>query len=203
MTDSELTQRQTRQIEESSMDKHLLRCFQGEVAKQCRWGILAIEDLEEALRGINSGKLSTAYGMSRIWMSVQTFLVAVGNISKLLWPPQPRIADRGPDLRASLGIKESSCLKTRSFRNHFEHFDERLEEFFLSLGSEQFCYIDSNVSPGGISSLAGNVEDSKVLRHLDSKSWRLQFRGESYELKPLYEEMVELSQKAEAVVRER
>lgn len=183
------------------MDKHLLKCFQREVGKQCRWGILAIEDLEEALRGIDSGKLSTEYGMSRVWMSVQAFLVAVGNISKLLWPPRPKIVDRGADLRTSLGIEESSCLKTRSFRNHFEHFDERLEEFFLSLGSEQFCFIDSNVSPGGIRSLAGNIEDSKVLRHLDSKSWKLLFRGESYELKPLYEEIVELSRKTEAVAQ--
>lgn len=185
------------------MDKHLLRCFQGEVGKQCRWGILAIEDLEEALRDIDSGKLSTEYGMSRVWMSIQTFLVAVGNISKLLWPPRPKIAGRGADLRASLGIEEGSCLKTRSFRNHFEHFDERLEEFFLSLGSEQFCFIDSNVSPGGIRSLARNVEDSKVLRHFDQQSWRLIFRGECYELKPLYKEIVELCRKAEVVARER
>ena len=184
------------------MNKHLLRCFQNEIAKQCQCGILAIEDLEEAIWGIDTGKLSSTYGMSRIWMSVQTFLVAVGNISKLLWPPRPRMANRGTDLRASLDIEESSCLKTRSFRNHFEHFDERLEEFFLSLDPEQFCYIDSNISPGGISSFAGNIEDSKVLRHLDSKSWRLLFRGESYELKPLYEEIVELSRKAEAVARE-
>jgi hypothetical protein len=185
------------------MEKHLLRCFQLEVSKQCRWAILAIEDLEEALTGLNSGKLAHQYGMSRLWMSIQTFLVAGGNISKLLWPSQPNIPDRGTDLRASLGVKDNSCFKTRTFRNHFEHFDERLEDFFLSLGPGEFFYIDSNVSPGGISSLATGIDQNKVLRHFDPESWRLIFRGESFEIEPLYKEIVELYRKAEAVALER
>lgn len=149
------------------MENHLLRCFQGEVAKQCWWAILAIEDVEKALKDLNSGKLTNAYAMTRLWMSFQTFLVAAGNISKLLWPQSPKIADRGTDLRASLGVEDSSCLETRTFRNHFEHFDERLENFFLSFGPGEFFYIDSNVSPGGISTLAKNIDESKVLRHFD------------------------------------
>lgn len=181
------------------MEKHLLSCFQLEVGRQCRWAILAIEDLEDALKGLESGKLGHEYAMSRVWMSIQRFLVAVGNISKLLWPPQQRIPNRGPELRASLGVDEGSCLKTRSFRNHFEHFDERLEEFFLSLSSGEFFYVDCNVSPEGIGSLATGIDQNKVLRHFDQKSWRLIFRGESYELEPLFKEIVELRKKAEAV----
>jgi hypothetical protein len=186
-----------------TMEKQLLNCFQLEVVRQCRWAILAIEDLEEALKGLTSGKLAHEYGMSRLWMSIQTFLVAVGNISKLLWPSQPQLPDRGPDLRASLGVGDTSCLKTRTFRNHFEHFDERLETFFLSLKPSEFFYVDANVSPGGINSLATGIDQNKVLRHFDQESWRLIFRGECYELEPLYKEIVELYRKADAVARER
>ncbi len=185
------------------MEKQLLNCFQLEVARQCRWAILAIEDLEEALKGLTSGKLTHEYGMSRLWMSIQTFLVAVGNISKLLWPSQRQIPDRGPDLRTSLGVVDTSCLKTRTFRNHFEHFDERLETFFLSLKPGELFYVDANVSPGGIDSLATGIDQNKVLRHFDPESWRLIFRGECYELEPLYKEIVELYRKADAVARER
>ena len=135
------------------MEKQLLNCFQLEVARQCRWAILSIEDLEGALKGLTSGKLAHEYGMSRLWMSIQTFLVATGNISKLLWPSQPQIPDRGSDLRVSLGVGETSCLKTRTFRNHFEHFDERLEAFFLSLKPDEFFYVDANGGNKGVGSL--------------------------------------------------
>ena len=82
-----------------------------------------------------------------------------------------------------------------------EHFDERLEDFFLSLEPGEFLYVDSNVSPDGIKSLATGIDQNKVLRHFDPESWRLIFRGEFYELEPLYKEIVDLCQKAESVER--
>jgi hypothetical protein len=175
----------------------ILRIFQGEVVKQCRYAILAIEDLENALKGMNEQKLTTSYGMSRIWFSIQAFLVATGNLSKLLWPPAPHIPERGTELRASLSVDEDSCLQPRTFRNHFEHYDERLEKFLLSLEPPNFSYIDSNVSPGGIKSLAPYVDEKLVLRHFDQKTWTLIFRGETFHLEPLFKAICELLPKAE------
>jgi len=183
------------------MDDKLLKCFQFEVARQCRWAIMAVEELEETLSGLKSEKLSNQYGMNRLWMSVQNLLVAAGNISIWLWPSKPKIPGRGPNLRASLGVKDTSILKSRTFRNHFEHFDERLETFFLSLAPEQFLYVDTNVSPGGIDTFISGIDQRKVLRHLDSKSMRLIYRGESYKLEPLYREIIKLCQKAEDASR--
>ena len=61
--------------------------------------------------------------MDRIWCSVQAFLVAAGNISKLLWPPKPLLPERGAELRANLSVGDDSPLEPRTFRNHFEYFD--------------------------------------------------------------------------------
>ena len=61
-----------------------------EIEKQCKFGIVASYDLENALKSHN---------MDRLWYSVQGILLAPGNISKLLWPSNTQSADRGNELR--------------------------------------------------------------------------------------------------------
>jgi hypothetical protein len=113
-----------------TMDPRLLRIFQLEVVTQCQFAIMAIEDLENALKDMNDMNRPASNGMTRIWYSIQAFLIATGNLSKLLWPSTPAILERGSELRASLSVEDNSCLQPRTFRNHFEHYDERLENFF-------------------------------------------------------------------------
>jgi hypothetical protein len=48
-----------------------------EVERQCRFAIIAAADLDAALAVLDR---------DHIWYSVQAFLVAAGNVSKLLWP---------------------------------------------------------------------------------------------------------------------
>jgi len=177
------------------MEPRLLRILQLEVVKQCQFAIMAIEDLENALKSMNEGTLPN--GMTRIWYSIQAFLIATGNLSKLLWPPIPIILERGSELRASLSVEDNSCLQPRTFRNHFEHYDQRLEEFFLSLEPPNFSYIDGNVSPGGIQSLASHVDEKWALRHFDPETWAFLFRGEPVHLEPLVTAICELLPKSE------
>ena len=75
--------------------------------------------------------------------SVHSFLTHAGNVSKLLWPTNPRrergeskedyktqckeTNDRGGHLRRELDISEQHPLKDRTLRDHLEHFDERLD----------------------------------------------------------------------------
>ncbi len=185
------------------MNPRLLKAFQLEVVNQCHFAIMAIKDLENAVKDMNDVTRPAADGMTRIWYSIQAFLIAAGNLSKLLWPPTPGISERGPELRASLSVEDSSCLQPRIFRNHFEHYDQRLEKFFLSLEPPNFSYIDRNVSPGGIRSLASHVKEKSVLRHFDQEAWTLLFRGEPFDLKPLVKAICELLPKAKQVTDRR
>jgi len=57
------------------METRILRIFQREVERQCRFALIAVQDLNQALQTVD---------MDRIWYSVQAFLVAAGNVSKLL-----------------------------------------------------------------------------------------------------------------------
>lgn len=73
---------------------------------------------------------------SGVWLSVQSFLTATANISKLLWPAGVTRSDnksrwrkfRSERLRAELGIDNSSPLKDRKVRNSADHFDERIDD---------------------------------------------------------------------------
>lgn len=80
-----------------------------------------------------------------IWVSIQSILVAAGNVSKILWPSWKPSEVRGEMLRMLLNIDESNLLSDRKFRNHFEHYDERIEDWFEKNSSA--VYTDSSISP--------------------------------------------------------
>lgn len=62
------------------------------------------------------------------WCSIQSILVATGNVSKILWPSK-KFKVRGIRLRKLLNVDDTNPLSDRKFRNHFEHYDERVDEW--------------------------------------------------------------------------
>ena len=89
-------------------------------------------------------QLSNSADPVEVWGSIQSTLVAVANVSKILWPVKKHMA-RGKQLRELLGIDDDNLLSDRTFRNHFEHYDERIEEWFDSNNSA--VYMDSRIDP--------------------------------------------------------
>jgi hypothetical protein len=161
---------------------HALKdAFLIEIEKQCKFGIMASYDLENALKSHN---------MDRLWYSVQGILLAAGNISKLLWPSNPQSVDRGNELRTLLSVVDRSALTPRTFRNHFEHFDERLEQWASS--STRHNIVDSSVLPPGV---IKGIDAGDFLRNLDPTSGSVTFRGDSYDLRPVVQEIIGLWQR--------
>jgi hypothetical protein len=172
------------------MDEHVLGVFQSEVRRQCNFVRIALEDLGRALRRNDD---------DRIWFSIQAFLAAVANISKLLWPGQMkkvRIPERGPELRKNLEVPSISPLKERTFRNHFEHFDERLEKWATTSHARNM--IESLLGP--YASVQG-VDPGDIMRHFDPAKQELVFRGELYEFKPVLAALNTLQGVVEAAIR--
>lgn len=164
------------------METMILRIFQREVERQCKFALIAVQDLNQALQTNDK---------DRIWYSIQAFLVAAGNISKLLWPPRPLLPERGVELRSSLSVSDDSPLEPRTFRNHFEHFDERLERWATS--SERHNFADSNVGP--LSMIVG-LEPGDFLRNFDTTNFAVTFRGDIYHLQPVANAILDLWQRA-------
>ncbi|PNS00592.1 hypothetical protein X928_04815 [Petrotoga miotherma DSM 10691] len=167
------------------MEKMVLRIFQKEIERQCKFAIIAIGQVKTiiAIEQVKTG--SSNNNSDIVWYAIQNFLVAVGNISKIFWPTRNK--ERGEELRRSLGIEDNSPIQPRNFRNHFEHFDERLEEWAES--SERLILADSNIGP---SNMITGIDPKDYLRNFDPTSWTLTFRGDKYELKPIIKAICEL-----------
>jgi hypothetical protein len=165
------------------MEKTLLRHFQVEVERQCQFAMIALQDLEEASAN-SDGKL--------FWYSVQNLLLAVGSISRLLWPPDPLFPNRGAELRESLGVGENSPLKALEFVEHFEHFDRCLESWYVT--SEHRRFFDSYTEPLDV--LAETAPEDRF-RGYNTEKNAILFHGETYELGPVSRAIEELQRTAE------
>jgi hypothetical protein len=166
------------------MDAQVQKIFVREVERQARFALIAAHDLDRAL---------TAGDMDRLWYSIQGLLVSVGNVSKLLWPSANH-APRGETLRKLLGVPNDSALAPRTFRNHFEHFDERLESWATSSARRNF--VDSNVGPPGM--IVG-LDDEDFLRNFDTQSHAVTFRGDRYLFPPILEAVEKVHRSAAEV----
>ena len=166
------------------MEKVLIRHVQLEIERQCQFAMIALQDMEEASAN-SDGKL--------FWYSVQNLLVAVSRISHLLWPPDPLFPNRGSELRESLGIDEDSSLKALEFVEHFEHFDKRLETWYVT--SEQRRFFDSYTEPLDV---LANTAAVDRFRGYDQDNEAVLFHGEPYELGPVARAVEELQGRAEA-----
>ena len=108
-----------------------------------------------------------------VWCSIQSILVSAGNVSKILWPNKNRL--RGKRLREMLKVEADNILSNRKFRNHFEHYDERIEEWFDNRPNG--VYIDLAMNPSFRRGFGGN--DHRGYNSFDNS---LMFRGERLDL---------------------
>ena len=122
-----------------------------------------------------------------VWSSIQSILVAAGNVSKILWPQEKKYAVRGKRLRELLKVDDNNILSDRSLRNHFEHYDDRIEKWFK--GKSSAVYSDLAIDP--FKSIWGNVPTNHH-RAYDPLSHTLTFRGESFDLAAVLKELKEI-----------
>ncbi|MCD8739359.1 hypothetical protein LT679_01985 [Mucilaginibacter roseus] len=122
------------------------------------------------------------------WCSIQSILVAAGNVSKILWPNQ-RYKTRGEELRKLLQVKPDNPLSNRTFRNHFEHYDERVEEYFQV--NSQGVYTDQAMNPYLNSGLFGHIP-THTHRGYNSFNNTLVFRDEILDLTEILTALDEL-----------
>ena len=90
----------------------------GEIVTQAKFAEIAARQLTDNMDFVET------------WAAIQSILVSTANISKILWPVRQQNKARGKYLRDLLGVDENNLLADRTFRNHFEHYDERIDEWF-------------------------------------------------------------------------
>ncbi len=135
-------------------------------------------------------RLAKTSDLIEVWGSIQSILVATANVSKILWPARkPRMA-RGKQLRELLGVDGSNLLSDRSFRNHFEHYDERIEDWLDN--NDTAVYMDSRIDP-----FEPTPWSLPCLYHrsYNPSSQTLSFRNESIDLAAVLAALAEIREK--------
>lgn len=120
-----------------------------------------------------------------VWCSIQSILIAAGNVSKILWPISKKNKSRGMKLRKLLNVDDSNILSSRKFRDHFEHYDERIEEWFTNQDSA--VYTDLAMNPD----LSGSMSRTSH-RGYNSFNNTLVFRGKVLDLNEVMNSLQEI-----------
>jgi len=120
-----------------------------------------------------------------VWCSIQSILCATANVSKILWP-NSKYKERGKRLRQILKVQNENPLSNREFRNHFEHYDDRTEDWFYNYSGGP--HIDLAMNPA----LGGNIDN--VHRGYNSFNNTLIFRGEVLDLNRILEALEKIQE---------
>lgn len=149
--------------------------FLSEIALQTKIAQRAFERLDLACA--NSDRVE-------VWCSIQSILVAAANVSKILWPNK-KYEIRGVKLRQMLKVEKGNPLANRKFRNHFEHYDERIEDWFENHSSVVYCDLAMNPF------LRGSIPINDH-RGYNSFNNTLVFRGEILDLNEISKALEEI-----------
>lgn len=190
------------------VDEYVLGIYLGEVESQSLMAINAINALDRLalISPEQLGALSSEQYLEvnkEYFRSVHSFLTHLSNISRLIWPPalspkqncycgKPRAKDltcsicvarmRSSDILKALDITEHEhVLKSRTLRDHLEHFDERIDNWMQT--SKRQNYIQDNIGP--VSAFL-KVDECDMMRSYDPSTTNFSFRGESYSLVVLF-----------------
>ena len=172
---------------ENVSEAFLKHVFLGEIEHQTRIAGWAAERLTDD---------ENQFDPMEIWSAIQLVLTAAGNVSKILWPPRKSSAPRGAMLRELLDIDDDNPLFDRNIRNHFEHYDERIEDWFATKKSA--VYVDQSIGPP--TAIRASYPEN-VHRSYDPSTQTLAFRGEEMDLSSILIALNEIRQRSHSIVQ--
>lgn len=127
---------------------------------------------------------------------MQNIVIQSGAISKFFWPPRDGKKNlhkkRGEFLQKLFNVQEDSPLRSRTVRDHIEHFDEKLDNYL--------CDPQKPISGYIFPELVADVEDTEGVSYHIFRGYYLQtgtflILNERIEINTLVEEIVKISDK--------
>lgn len=164
------------------MELMLLRIFQRQVADQCRFTLAAVPLINQGLQGPGGNQ-------DQLWIGCQMFVVGSGNASKALWGGgrnRKKISEDRQPLRESLNVDDTSPLYSLKLRNHFEHYDERIDHWWKN--SPRHNHVDRIIGPPSAISGPQDIERFRVLDPSRPDGPRIVFWGQAFDLQPITSE---------------
>ncbi|MCY1684009.1 hypothetical protein [Kocuria sp. SL71] len=168
------------------MDPMLMQLHQRQIKHQCQAALIGIDVANQGMHESDQ---------DIFWAGIQGFLTATANVSKTLWGTEGRkfVVSRQP-LREALGVSDDSPLASRDLRNHLDHFDERLDEWYAT--SESHNFVDFYIGPPG--SLGLDLDPRDMFRQFDQTENIITFWGENHPIGPIVAALQDLLPRASA-----
>ena len=164
------------------MEQSLLRVFQRQIKLQCEFIQISEGKLYEALKSRQSSEC-----IKLVFLEIQNILTATANISKCLWGSGKRkdkISLRRVELQKSLVIDKNSSLYDVEMRNHFDHFDDRIDTWWKN--SE--CHNSADLLIGSSDMIRG-IAPNDEFRGFDPNTGELRFNGKKFNLYKVLKEV--------------
>ncbi|MBP5948492.1 MULTISPECIES: hypothetical protein [unclassified Pseudomonas] len=186
------------------MKKQVLEVYLRELETQSRMGFLAANDLNK-INALPIEKIQEFKGRDReLFISehfrlVHSLLTHSSNVSRIIWPPALSkkqncfcgkskakgltcstclARDRSSKMIIALQLEDPNhVLKSRTLRDHLEHFDERIDHWVQT--SERMNYVQDYIGPKGE---MGGIDNSDMMRQYDPTIAEFTFREETYSL---------------------
>ena len=171
------------------MDLMLLRVFQRQVADQCKFVSASVPIINQA---------ASTGDHDQLWVGCQMFVGGSGNASKALWGEGRKRKVTAPlrePLRDSLGVDDSSPLFNLSMRNNFEHYDERIDQWWRD--SPNHNRLDRMIGPPTAIAGLSAIEMFRIYDPSQSTGPRIVFWGQTYDLQPIADECARIHPIAE------
>jgi len=169
------------------MEQMLIRVFQQQVLLQCRFMLLATNEINASL--VTGDDTRTFY-------AIQNLLNAAANVSKALWGQGGRLTEERKALRDSIGIADTSPLRNILIRNDFEHFDERLDKWWAQ--SNNHNYMDMSIGP--IRTTVSGLSETDIFRGFNPQTGDVMFWDTDFNLNAVVNEVVGILPKLETEI---
>ncbi len=191
------------------MDGHLRRIFMMQIWYQCQYVVTAYDDAMTRIAEMRSSHMRPRVSVpfepqpgnmdayraaaaaialqepTRIWYSIQSLLTATANISKALWGTKPTIEVQREPLRLALAVSAASPLASRVVRNHFDHFDEKVDEWWAK--SQTHNYVDGGF--GDMAAAISGIPPEEIFRSYNRATGDVVFWGQTYNLPQVVDEV--------------
>lgn len=160
------------------MELMLLRMFQRQALTQAQFVLFAAEDL------------AAAGSIERIFFALEGLLNAAANLSKAFWGAKGKKSEERKPLRDSINLFDSSPLQDVNMRNNFQHYDDRVDEWWKK--SEHHNCRDMDL---GEKDFPAPIDNFRIYRRATGELW---FWGERYDINAIVAEVNAIMPKLQA-----
>jgi hypothetical protein len=143
-----------------------------------------MQDAYAAMRASGLDRRLRDAESDRFWRNAQALLVAAANVSKAMWGLRGGKAEQRRPLRESLEVGDDSPLRPTTFRNHFEHIDQRIDQWWEE--DERHNIVNTMIGP---QAMVGGLPPISFFRQFDPATQHLLFWSDEFPLPEVIEEI--------------